>query len=120
MANVMLSLLPDLSTPHVDCSMFLDDTSLYSEGRRSLTKAASLVKANMDKLGLEIQPPKCTFVRLGHDEGIEPEPLVVDGITFKCVDRTHLLGFDVHSCAVSTPSKPHATRAECAKERLTR
>eukprot|EP00971_Amphidinium_carterae_P324404 6446882-Amphidinium_carterae.2 len=120
MANVILSLLPDTTTEGVECSMFLDDTSLFSKSKQQLEKAAVKVMSNMKQLGLTVQSSKCTFVKIGHGKIEEEQPLKVDDQVFEPSERTHLLGFDVHACAVSAPSKPHATRAECARERLSR
>eukprot|EP00971_Amphidinium_carterae_P289317 5744258-Amphidinium_carterae.1 len=121
LANVLLALVPMAPDKSVACSMFLDDTSLYSENKVKLARAAAQVKTNIESLALEIQDAKCCYVNLGSlDEDGPLEPLRVNNTDFEATRRTQLLGFDVHATRVDLPHRAQATRAEVARERLAR
>eukprot|EP00971_Amphidinium_carterae_P125126 2479165-Amphidinium_carterae.1 len=120
LANVLLALVPVESDKQVHCSMFLDDTSLYSEHKVKLERIAERVRNNIESLALEIQDPNCSYVQIGDTEQMANQPLMVSGRAFEVTTRTQLLGFDVHSSRIDLPHKSHATRAEASKERLMR
>eukprot|EP00971_Amphidinium_carterae_P093214 1844715-Amphidinium_carterae.9 len=63
LANRILSLIPDLSEEGVNCTMFLDDTSVYGPDKAAVERASGKVIENITSLGLTVQPKKCVYVK---------------------------------------------------------